>query len=201
MGVPNRPNSLRFACECVSAQPGGYSDPWSAIAQNKLLPNGTKEDILNLVARKPKTISQIAEALRLSAPSIHTHVNDMLKSELLREALEWQKTHPAERYYEPNFPVIKAKEAAELCELCGELATKLAALFKRHRRQLEKAFFETPLAERGFEFGEVAQYVFASVQRGARELLEADGTLKARKPHRNGIEWVFWAEEPGAKKT
>jgi hypothetical protein len=57
---------------------------------------------------------------RVSAPSIYTHVRDMLKSELLREAAEWEKIHLAERYYEPNFPVIKEVEAAELCGLCGE---------------------------------------------------------------------------------
>jgi hypothetical protein len=37
------------------------------------------------------------------------------------------------------------------------------------------------------------------VQRGAREQLEQDGTLASAKPHRNGVEWVFWAEEPKAR--
>jgi hypothetical protein len=74
----------------------------------------------------------------------------------------------------------------------------VAALFKKHRRQLEKAFRETPLAERGWDFAEVAQFIFASMQRGARERLEEDGTLAPPKAHRNGVEWVFWAEEPKA---
>ena len=198
MAVPDGFKGLRFPCECVSSRRGGYSEPWAAVAKNKLLPNGTKEEILNLVAQEPRTISQLAEALSLSAPSVHTHVSDMLKSELLREAVEWEKTHPAERYYEPNFPVIKGGEAAELCELCDDLAAKVAALFKKHRRQLEKAFRETPLAERGWDFAEVAQFIFASMQRGARERLEEDGTLAPPKAHRNGVEWVFWAEEPKA---
>src|SRR5215212_5761957 len=146
MTVPEGYKGLRFPCECVSSRRGGYSEPWAAIAKNKLLPDGTKEEILNLLAQEPMTISQVAEALSLSAPSVHTHISDMLKSELLREAVEWEKTHPAERYYEPNFPVIKEEEAAELCELCDDLAAKVAALFKKHRRQLEKAFGETPLA-------------------------------------------------------
>ncbi|HZB47086.1 MAG TPA: winged helix-turn-helix domain-containing protein, partial [Pyrinomonadaceae bacterium] len=163
-----------------------------------LLPNGTKEGILNLVAQEPMTISQLAEALRLSAPSVYTHISDMLKSELLREAVEWEKSHPSERYYEPNFPVIKEEEAAELCEFCDELAVKLATLFKKHRRQLEKIFRETPLADQGWDFAEVAQYIFASVQRGARELLEKDGMLAPPKAHANGTEWVFWAKQPKA---
>ena len=51
---------LRFPCECVSGRGGGYSDPWAAIAKHKLLPNGTKEEILNLLAREPRTSSQLA---------------------------------------------------------------------------------------------------------------------------------------------
>jgi DNA-binding transcriptional ArsR family regulator len=198
MTVPEGFKGLRFPCDCVSSRRGGYSEPWASVAKNKLLPDGTKEEILNLVAQEPRTISQLAETLGLSAPSVHTHVSDMLKSELLREAVEWEKTHPAERYYEPNFPVIKADEAAELCALCDDLASKVADLFKKHRRRLEKVFRETPLAERGWDFAEVAQFVYASVQRGAREMLEQDGTLAPPKSHQNGVEWVFWAEEPEA---
>jgi DNA-binding transcriptional ArsR family regulator len=186
---------LRFACECVSGNSGGYSEPWAPIAKHKLLPNGTKEDILNLLAESPKTISQIAAALGLSAPSIHTHIREMIRSELLREAVEWVRTYPAERYYEPNFPVIKEDEAAELCGVCDELAEKVAILFKRHERQLEKAFRQTPLSNR-WDFAEVAQYVYASVQRGARELLEQNGMLASPKAHKNGIAWVFWAKQP-----
>ncbi|OLE51630.1 MAG: hypothetical protein AUG51_22000 [Acidobacteria bacterium 13_1_20CM_3_53_8] len=196
MTVPEGFKGLRFPCECVSSRRGGYSDPWAAVTKNKLLPDGTKEEILNLVAQEPGTISQVAEALGLSAPSVYAHVREMLRSELLREAVEWEKSHPAERYYEPNFPVIKEEEADELCRLCDDMAAKVADLFKKHRRQLEKAFSKTPLAERGWDFAEVAQYLFASVQRGAREQLERDGTLAPPKAHRNGVEWVFWAEEP-----
>jgi len=72
----------------------------------------------------------------------------------------------------------------------------VAALFKRHPRQLEKAFKATSLADRGWDFAEVAQYVFASIQRDARERLEQNGTLASPKSHQNGVEWVFWAEHP-----
>ncbi len=198
MTVPDGFEGLRFPCDCVSSRSGGYSDPWTGITKNRLLPDGTKEAILNLVAQEPRTISQIAETLSLSAPSVYAHVSDMLKSELLREAVEWEKTHPAERYYEPNFPVIKKEEAEELCRLCHDMAAKVADLFRRQQRKLEKAFRETPLGGQGWDFAEVAQYVFASVQRGAREILEQDGTLSPPRAHRNGVEWVFWAEQPAA---
>jgi DNA-binding transcriptional ArsR family regulator len=198
MAVPDELKGLRFACECVSARDKGYSDPWANIAQNKLLPNGTKEEILNLVAREPKTISQLAEALRLSPPSIHTHINDMMKSELLRESEEWEKRYPTERYYEPNFPVVKAEEHAEFKALCQEMAERVADLFEKKRTKLERAFSKTGLAERGWEFSDITQYLYAAVQRGAREMLEEREMLPPREKHANGVEWVFWAEEPEA---
>jgi DNA-binding transcriptional ArsR family regulator len=92
----DRLNGLQFACECVSSSCGGYSEPWAGIAKHKLLPNGTKEQILNILAQEPKTLSQIAAALRLAPPTLHVHVREMLSSELLRESTEWEKIHPAE---------------------------------------------------------------------------------------------------------
>jgi DNA-binding transcriptional ArsR family regulator len=180
----------------VSAKSEGYSEPWAGIAKNRLLPNGRKEDILNLIAEEPKTISQLADALGLSAPTVYMHIHDMLQSELVREAVGRTKSHPAEKYFEPNFPVIKAREAAELCKVCDELAAKVADLFKKQRRLVEKAYSATSLAKRGWDLPEVAQYVYATMQRGARERLEQDGTLAPRKMHQNGVEWVFWAEQP-----
>jgi len=198
MTVPAGFRGLRFPCECVSSSQGGYSDPWAGITKNRLLPDGTKEEILNVLAQGPNTVTQIAEALHLSVPSVHAHVRDMLRSELLREAVEWEKTHPAERYYEPNFPVIKEVEANELCELCDEMAETLANCFRKNRAKLEKAFGKTPLSDHGWSFVEVAQFVFARVQRRAREQLEQEGLLASAKQHRNGVDWLFWAEEPGA---
>src|ERR671929_2066221 len=140
MGVPEGLEGLCFPCECVSARREGYSDPWAAVTKRKLLPDGTKEEILNLVAREPKTISQLAEALGLAPPSVYAHVNDMMKSELLRESIEWEKKHPTERYYEPNFPVIRAEECAEFEALCQEMVEQVAALFEKKRAQMERAF-------------------------------------------------------------
>src|SRR5215212_4770280 len=118
MAVPKGSEGLRFPCECVSSARGGYSDPWAEVTKNRLLPDGTKEEILNLVARQPRTISQLAEALSLSPPSVFTHVNDMMKSQLLRESEEWEKKHPTERYYEPNFPVFRAQECEQFEAVC-----------------------------------------------------------------------------------
>ena len=201
MSISNDFKRLQFPCECVSGGQGGYSDPWAEITKNKLLPDGTKEDILNLVAREPKTISQLAEALDLSPPSVHTHINDMMKSELLRESVEWEKKYPTERYYEPNFPVFKAEECAEFMTLCQEMAKQVAALFEKNRPKIERAFGNTGLASQGWELSDITQCLYANMQRGARALLEQGGMLSSREKRANGAAWIFWAQEPEPNGT
>jgi DNA-binding transcriptional ArsR family regulator len=186
---------LRFPCECVSGLQGGYTDPWADVTKRKLLPNGTKEQIVTLLAEEPKTISQLAQALNLSPPSVHTHINDMLQSELLRESEEFEKRHPSERYYEPNFPVFKTEECAEFRALCEEMAEELASLFEKRRDSMERAFSKTNLAAHGWELSDVTQCIYANMYRGARTLLEQRGLLTPRQKHSNGAEWIFWAEE------
>ena len=196
MSVPAGFKGLRFPCECVSSRPGGYSDPWAEITRNKLLPNGTKEEILNVLAQGPNTITQIAEVLGLSAPSVHTHVRDMLRSELLREAKDYEKTHPAERYYEPNFPVFKAEECEEFMALCEEMSKELVKLFEKKRQKMERAFRKTGLSKQGWELSDITQCLFANMYREARTKLEQGGLLSPRERHANGAKWIFWAEEP-----
>lgn len=186
---------LRFPCECVSGLVGGYSDPWADVAKKKLLPNGTKEQIVTLLAEEPKTISQLAQALNLSAPSVFTHINDMIQSELLRESEEFEKRHPSERYYEPNFPVFKTAECAEFHALCDEMAQQLANLFERRRESMERAFRNTNLPAQGWELSDITHCLYANVYRSARSLLEERGVLSPRQQHANGAEWIFWAEE------
>jgi DNA-binding transcriptional ArsR family regulator len=194
MAVSDR-KGLRFPCECVSGLPGGYTDPWADITKRKLLPNGTKEQILTLLADEPKTISQLAQALNLSAPSVYTHINDMLQSELLRESEEFQKKHPSERYYEPNFPVFKAEECAEFLSLCDEMAKQLVNLFERRRAKIERAFRNTGLPDHGWKLTDITQCLYANMYRKARTSLEQRGLLASRMKHANGAEWIFWAEE------
>jgi DNA-binding transcriptional ArsR family regulator len=195
MSVPAGFKGLRFPCECVSSSPEGYSDPWAEITKNKLLPDGTKEQILNVLAQGPKTITQIAEALRLSGPSIHTHVSDMLRSELLRDSVESDKAHPAERYYEPNFPVFRAEECAEFRNLCEEMSTQLVSLFEKNQTKAERAFLNTSLSQQGWKLSDISQCLFANMYRSARTQLEQRGLLSAREKHKNGAAWIFWAEE------
>src|SRR4030095_5665543 len=154
---------------------------------------------ITLVAEEPKTLSQLAQALNLSPPSVHTHINDMLTSELLRESEEFEKRHPTERYYEPNFPVFKAEECAEFQELCAEMAEQLATLFGRRRSKMERAFQKTSLTDQGWKFSDVTQCLYANMYRSARTLLEERGLLTPRGKHANGAEWIFWAEQGNHK--
>ena len=186
---------LRFPCECVSGLASGYTDPWAEVTKRRLLPNGTKEQILNHLAHEPKTLSQLAQALNLSPPSVHTHINEMLQSELVRESEEFEKKHPTERYYEPNFPIFKAEECEEFLDLCEEMAQQLATLFERRRAKMERAFRKTSLPAQGWNFSDVTQCLYANTYRNARTLLEERGLLTPRKKHANGAEWIFWAQE------
>ena len=196
----NEYKGLRFACECVSSQ-SGYGDPWAAVSQKKLLPDGTKEGILNLIAREPKTIAQLAKELDLSQPSIHRHIGEMMASELLRESEEWERRYPTERYYEPNFPVFKATECAEFRTLCEEMAEQVVSLFERKRAKMERAFARTTLANQGWEFSDITQCLYANMQRSARSQLEQRGVLLSRQKHKNGAAWIFWAQEPEAESN
>jgi len=196
MSVPEGFKGLRFPCECVSSKPEAYSDPWAEITKNRLLPDGTKEEILNVLAEGPNTITQIAETLGLSAPSVHTHVADMLRSELLREATDWEKAHPAERYYEPNFPVFKADECKEFRALCEDMSKELIKLFEKRQSRIERAFDKTGLSKQGWKLSDVTPCLFANMYRGARTRLEEQGLMASREKHKNGARWIFWAEEP-----
>ena len=183
-----------WAGECVSTQ-SGYSDPWAEVTQHKLLGSRTKERVLCSVARAPKTIARLAKELGLSQPTIHTHVNAMLDSELLHESVDLEKKHPSENYYEPNFPVVSAADRAALEQLCQEMAGQFAEFFETRRTDLERAIETTSVAQNGWDFAELAQYCYASVQRSARRLLEERGMLSPRQSHRNGAAWLFWAED------
>jgi len=194
MSVQDGGRRLEFACECVSAH-GGYGDPWAGLAQRKLLSHGTKEEILCSVARGPKTIAQLARELSLSPPSVFSHITELVTSDLIRAADGFPKLHPSERYYEPNFPVVSRAERAEFDSLCEELSEQFASLFSHKLKKLERVFDGTGMPARGWKFEDLAQYLYTRVQRGARERLEDSGALPQRRPHHNGAEWLFWAEE------
>lgn len=188
-------NDLFFPCDCISACPENYSDPWAAIAKNRLIVDGTKEKIINLVARQPRTISQLAKELNMAAPSVHTHIAELLGSELVRDSEEWEKLHSKERYYEPNFPVVWEEDRAKFKVICDELSERVAELFEQAVPRFEDVFEGTEMADDGWKAVDLTQYLYACIQRGARKRLEERGILNIAETRENGVEWVFWAEE------
>jgi len=86
-----------------------------------------------------------------------------------------EKTHPAERYYEPNFPVFKTEECAEFRALCEEMSKELVRLFEKKYQNFERAFHRTGLSERGWELSNITQCLFTNQYRGARTQLEQRG--------------------------
>ena len=201
MTISDKTSHLHFPCDCVSHIEETYTDPWAAIAKNGLLAGRTKEEILNLVAESPKTISQLAKELDLSAPSVFKHVNELLESELIRDSAESEKAHPKERYYEPNFPVVSTEECAEVVSLCNELSREIATRFEEFLPEFQEAFGHSELAKQGWAFEDVSQCLFAHIQRRARHTLEENGSLLPAQTRQNGTAWSFWAERPSAEET
>jgi hypothetical protein len=71
------------------------------------------------------------------------------------------------------------------CAVGDQAVIRIALLYKR-----------TGFASRGWELKDVAHCLYANMQRSARSLLEQRGLLASPEKHANGVEWVFWADEP-----
>jgi DNA-binding transcriptional ArsR family regulator len=190
---------LNFACACAAAIPLA-PDPWVAVVNQRKLNDGTKERILTAIYRQPRTITQVADLLGITAPAVHRHVMDLLADELIHEVdgAEPDRTRATERYYQPAFPVVLATDRAMLQPALDDLAEAAAALFLERQDALASAFAETSLPERGVAFAVLRHYLFATATRLTRERLEAAGTLPAWPEHRDGSRWVWWAEEADA---
>src|SRR4051812_3362086 len=187
---------LRLACSCASAS-DVMSDPWAAIPHDGKLNDGTKERILNALAAQPRTTAQLAELLGISSPAVHRHITDLMASELIREVEVPQdgRRSGVERFYQPTFPVVLAVDRAQLDPVLQDLATDIAAAFRRRQASLTEAFARTSLPARGDAFEALLHYLFATAARTARAQLEAEGSLPSWPEHDDGSRWVWWAEE------
>jgi DNA-binding transcriptional ArsR family regulator len=179
------------------------SDPWAAIAHDGKLNDGTKERILNALAARPRTITQLAELLGVSPPAAHRHVMDLLDSELIGEVAAPRdgRRSPVERYYQPTFPVILAADRASLDPVLQNLAADIAATFRDRQEALAAAFAQTSLSARGESFETLLHYLYATAVRTARARLEAEGALPPWPEHADGSRWVWWAEEAPAREV
>jgi predicted ArsR family transcriptional regulator len=187
---------LRFACACATAIPVA-EDPWVAVVNQRKLNDGSKELILNALFDQPRTITQLADILGISAPAVHRHVTDLLADELIHEVnVAAPRSRGSERYYRPNFPVVLAADRTTLQPVLEDLAAEIAAAFQRRQEALASAFAETSLAAHEESFEALLHYLYAAATRMAREQLETAGDLPPWPEHADGSRWIWWAEEP-----
>jgi predicted ArsR family transcriptional regulator len=186
---------LRFACACASAVPVA-ADPWVAVVNQRKLNDGTRELILNAIYRQPRTTTQLAELLGITAPAVHRHMVDLLADELVKEVdATAQRSRGSERYYRPNFPVVLAADRAALQPVLEDLAADIATQFQRRQGALADALAQTSLPARGEPVEMLHHYLYATATRLARARLEADGALPPWPDHADGSRWIWWAEE------
>jgi len=188
---------LQFACDCVSRLHDTIRDPWSHVSRAGLISSETKEIILNKTYRQPKTVTQLAREIGLSQPSIHKHVQELVASDLLREAEveEAEKAYRVEKYYQPSFPVLFEEDVAQLESACRKVAERIAEVYWEHRGELQQAFAGSSLAQRGYELADILDYVYSRIRRMGRAVLDQQDFFADMPTHRDGSRWVFWAEE------
>ncbi len=195
------PGQLHFACSCASGA-AAAGDPWTAVSKDGKLKDGTKERILNLIYRRPRTIAQLAQQLGISQPAVHRQIREMVASDLIREVevSEAERGSPVERFYRPNFPVVLAEDRAAFQPVLEQLAREFAATFRDSQEALVTAFKWSSLPGHEERFEALLHYLYTTVARLAREQLEREGVLPPWADHGDGSRWVWWAEEQGQEQ-
>ncbi len=184
---------VKFPCDCISSTPA-CEEPWARVAKEAMFKDGTREEILNLVHDKPRTIAQLAKVTRLAQPTIFRHVNDLVKFGLLREFDPDEKDYVVERYYKPNFPVVSRKDQKAFDDQIIAISRELADSIERYLPALKVQFGGTDAAKEGWQFGEIAQYLLHRIQREVRNRLEDKGAV-AKTPADRERGFIFWAKE------
>ena len=194
---PSSNRILQFACDCVSHLHQAIRDPWSYVSRAGLISHETKEIILNKTYREPKTVTQLAKEIGLSQPAIYKHVKELLASDMMREAPlpDEEKTYRVERYYEPNFPVLLQEDVTQLEPVCRKIAEEIAKIYWEHRDELEQAFADISLGERGFALEDILDFLYSKIRRMGRTVLDEQGFFPELPVHQDGSRWTYWAEE------
>ncbi len=184
---------MKFPCDCISSTPS-CEEPWARVAKEGMFKDGTREDILNLLNEKSRTIAQLAKATKLAQPTIFRHVSDLVNYGLLKEFDPDEKDYVVERYYKPNFPVISRDDQRLFQDQIAEISSEVSTIFEQHLPELERQFAGTSLSKDGWSFGEIAHYLLHCVQRDVRTRLEDKGII-AKTPPEGQRGFIFWAKE------
>ncbi len=184
---------MKFPCDCISSTTA-CEEPWARVAKEGMFKDGTREEILNLLHEKPRTIAQIAKVLKLAQPTIFRHVGDLVKYGLLREFDPDERDYVVERYYKPNFPVISANDQRRYQRAVKSLSAEVAKSIAGALPDLQAQFPGSDAEKEGWTFEEFAQYLVHDVTREARKILEEKGLL-ASSVESAKRDFVFWARE------
>lgn len=72
----------------------------------QLIGDETRRRIIFLLRAKPMNVSQIAETLKLSAPTVYHHIQKLKKAEMVEVAFEKRCGHLIESYYQATAEVF-----------------------------------------------------------------------------------------------
>lgn len=185
--------TLKYPCDCVSSNPA-CEEPWARVAKEGMFKDGSKELVLNILHKEPKTIKQLADVMDLSQPTVHRHISELLNSGLIKEVESGDKEYVMERYYSPNFPVITAHDREIYKGLLNETAGGLADMLSQKMQDLEQLYSQTDASKSGWIYQEFSQFLYHMIQRKTRTLLSERGLL-SNTLNKNGLDFIFWAEE------
>lgn len=184
---------MKFPCDCISSTPA-CEEPWARVAKEGMFKDGTREEILNLLHEKPRTIAQLAKSTKLAQPTIFRHVGDLVQCGLLKEFDPDERDYVVERYYKPNFPVVTQSDQQLFEKDVARLAEEVADLLSRSLPALREQFESSAASKEHWTFEEFAHYLIHRIQREARQQLEAKGVL-ATTVSDSKRDFVFWAKE------
>ena len=80
------------------------------------------------------------------------------------------------------------------------MSLQIAEIFEQKRAEFERTILNTMRGSRGRKFSDLAHFFYASAYRGASKLLEQRSVLPRRASHKNGVDWIFWADEQGTRQ-
>ncbi len=184
---------MKFPCDCISSTPA-CEEPWARVAKEGMFKDGTREEILNLLHEKPRTIAQLAKTTKLAQPTIFRHVSDLVKFGLLKEFDPDEKDYVVERYYKPNFPVITRDDQTLFQGQIAAISVEVADVLEKHLPGLERLFTQSAALTEGWTFKEFAHYLLHCIQRDLRAHLQTRDAI-AKTPPGEGRGFIFWAQE------
>jgi predicted transcriptional regulator len=160
--------------------------------------------ITKLFYNGPMTVKQMADAMGLSSTTVLRHVEILVDVEFIKEVQvpDKDKAFKRERYYDVTFPIWSFKDRETMRPVYERIGAETAAAIKKHIDDLKKAFEETELRGKGWEFDDpnIYSYIMSTATCTlTRQIMEKEG-LQPILDERPGNKWGvtgYEAEELG----